>query len=74
MTVHVVALMTSHVVIVHSVAKIVRVVSSIQIVHVVKVVLKTVHVASSTLIVHVVKVVSMINRVLTRMMTTVVTV
>jgi hypothetical protein len=66
------------------VVKIVHVASSILIVHVVKVVLKIVqnvalvvkivHVANSILIVHVVKVVSTINRVLTRMMTTVVTV
>jgi superfamily II DNA/RNA helicase len=84
-TVHVVTLMINHVVNVHhSVVKIVHVASSIQIAHVVKVVLKIVqsvvlvvkivHVASSIQIAHVVKVVSMINRVLTRMMTTVVTV
>jgi hypothetical protein len=76
--------MINHVVNVHhSVVKIVHVASSIQIAHVVKVVLKIVqsvvlvkivHVASSIQIAHVVKVVSMINRVLTRMMTTVVTV
>ena len=74
MTVHVVALMTNHVVNAHSVVKIVHVASSIQIAHAVKVVLKIVHVVSSTQIVRVAKVVSTINRVLTQMMTTVVTV